>query len=101
MAIVQTRVLTAVGKDCRAIPNHNFDAGQTVGGVLWAWDAKTGKSLWSFQNPHGDLIEGPPMTYMYKGKQYVAEYMECPVGSGTQGKYQLCDNHDHVVVLGL
>jgi quinohemoprotein ethanol dehydrogenase len=74
-------------------------AGATVGGLLWAVDAKTGKVLWQFQNPHGDLIEGPPMTYMYKGKQYIAEYMECPVGTGTQGKYQLCSSHDHVVVL--
>jgi len=39
------------------------------------------------------------MTYMYNGKQYIAEYMECPVGTGTQGHYQLCSSHDHVVVL--
>ncbi len=76
-------------------------AGGTVGGTLWALDAKSGTTLWSFQNPHGDLVEGPPVTYMYKGKQYVAEFMMCPVGTGTQGKYTLCTSHDRLVVLAL
>jgi hypothetical protein len=41
------------------------------------------------------------MTYMYKGKQYVAQFMECPVGTGSQGHYQLCDSHDRLVVFSL
>jgi len=76
-------------------------SGGTVGGVLHAYDAKTGSELWKFQNPHGDLVEGPPMTFMYKGKQYVAEFMMCPVGTGTQGKYELCDSHDRLMVFSL
>jgi glucose dehydrogenase len=76
-------------------------SGAKVGGWLRAYDAKTGAQLWSFQNPHGDLVEGPPMTYMYKGKQYVAEYMMCPVGSGKQGQYDLCPSHDRLVVFTL
>ena len=77
------------------------NSGGTVGGQLWAVDPKTGRVIWSFQNPHGDLVEAPPMTYMYKGKQYIAEFMECPVGTGTQGKYTLCNSHDHLVVFSL
>jgi outer membrane protein assembly factor BamB len=77
------------------------NSGATVGGQLWAADPATGNILWSFQNPHGDLIESPPITYMYKGTQYIAEFMECPVGTGTQGKYQLCSSHDRLVVLSV
>jgi glucose dehydrogenase len=77
------------------------NAGAKVGGTLRAYDAATGNELWRFQNPHGDLVEGPPMTYMYKGKQYVAEFMMCPVGTGSQGPYQLCSSHDRLMVFSL
>src|SRR5262249_15365158 len=85
---------TGRNPDYTAIRN----AGGTVGGWIYAWDAKTGQQLWKFQNPHGDLIEAPPMTYMYKGKQYVAQFMECPVGTGSQGHYQPAASHDRLVV---
>ena len=42
------------------------------GGILYALDARTGKTLWSWQAP--DYIQGPPITYSVNGKQYVAIY---------------------------
>jgi glucose dehydrogenase len=50
------------------------------GGYIYAYDAKTGKELWSWQA--ADNIWAPPITYMVKGKQYVAEYTMGPVSSG-------------------
>jgi quinohemoprotein ethanol dehydrogenase len=73
--------------------------GINPGGYLTARDAKTGELLWEFQNPFADLIEGPPMTFMYKGKQYIAEYMMCPAVA--QGPFKACDSYGQVVVLGL
>lgn len=40
------------------------------GGTFAAADAKTGKTLWHF--PTGQAWKASPMTYMAKGKQYVA-----------------------------
>jgi quinohemoprotein ethanol dehydrogenase len=84
-------------------PDYTTLRGQGVnaGGQLKAYDARTGDLLWEFRNPYADLIEGPPMTYMYKGKQYIAEEMTCPVGTGSQGPFQLCDSRDRLVVLSL
>ena len=79
-------------------PDGPQTAGINPGGYIEARDAKTGDLLWSFQNPFADLIEGPPMTYMYNGKQYVAEFMMRPVGTGTQGPFQSGDSHDQPVV---
>jgi len=39
-------------------------------GLFKAYDAKTGKVLWSFQCGAG--VNAPPVTYMVDGKQYVA-----------------------------
>jgi len=55
-------------------------AGAPYGGHIYAYDAKTGKELWSWQAD--DYIYAPPMTYMVKGKQYVAEYVTGPPSSG-------------------
>jgi len=51
-----------------------------VGGTFYAYDAKTGKQLWSWQAP--DVIYSAPITYMVNGKQYVALMVNGPVGSG-------------------
>jgi alcohol dehydrogenase (cytochrome c) len=44
-------------------------------GIFYAYDAKTGKQLWSFTNPAGSTIRAAPITYMVNGKQYVAVMM--------------------------
>jgi glucose dehydrogenase len=41
-----------------------------TGGELFAYDAKTGKVLWSFIGP--GTIQGPPITYVSGGRQFVA-----------------------------
>jgi len=40
------------------------------GGTLYAYDAATGKQLWSYHNT--SLIEAPAITYEVNGVQYVA-----------------------------
>jgi quinohemoprotein ethanol dehydrogenase len=54
--------------------------GIPYGGYIYAYDAKTGKQLWSWQAE--DYIYAPPVTYMVKGKQYLAEYVTGPASSG-------------------
>ena len=44
------------------------------GGIVYALDAKSGKTLWSWQAP--EYINDPPMTYSIDGKQYVAIYVK-------------------------
>jgi hypothetical protein len=46
-----------------------------VPGIFYAYDAKTGKQLWSFTNNQGSTIHAPPATYMVNGKQYIAIMM--------------------------
>ena len=58
--------------------------GVAYGGYVYAYDAKTGNELWSWQNE--DDIQAPPITYMYKGKQYVAIYLEGKVATGQRDK---------------
>ena len=71
--------------------------GINPGGILYAADAKTGNIVWKIQNPYGDLIEAPPITYMYNGKQYIAEYFECPLT--TDGpNFPACSSHDQLMV---
>jgi quinohemoprotein ethanol dehydrogenase len=45
----------------------------TPGAQMDAYDADTGKLLWTWGIPNDTSIS-PPMTYMYKGKQYLASY---------------------------
>jgi glucose dehydrogenase len=58
---------------------HNVDAfsegSPPVAGVFYAYDAKTGKQLWSFTNPAGSTIRAAPITYTVNGKQYIAIMM--------------------------
>lgn len=44
--------------------------GQSNGGKVYAYNARTGKVLWSYQN--NSKIQAPPVTFMSHGKQYVA-----------------------------
>jgi len=54
------------------------DGSPIVPGVFYAYDAKSGKQLWSFTNNQGSKIVAAPITYMVKGKQYVAVMMTSP-----------------------
>ena len=65
----------------KLIGAHMYGAGvlSTAGGLIFAGspegsfvalDAKTGKELWHFNT--GNAIVASPMTYSFKGKQYVA-----------------------------
>jgi glucose dehydrogenase len=45
----------------------------TPGAQLDAFDAETGKIVWHWGIPNDTSIS-PPVTYMYKGKQYLASY---------------------------
>jgi quinohemoprotein ethanol dehydrogenase len=49
------------------------------GGYIYAYDAKNGKQLWSWQAP--DYIDGPPITYAINGKQYLAEVVMGPAST--------------------
>jgi len=55
-----------------------FDPTPPVAGEFSAYDAKTGKQLWSWLNNKGRSINGPPITYSVKGKQYVAVVVAGP-----------------------
>ena len=52
----------------------------SYGGYIYAYDAKSGKQLWSWQAP--GYIIAPSVTYMVNGKQYVTEYVEGPFSTG-------------------
>ncbi|MBO1358719.1 PQQ-binding-like beta-propeller repeat protein [Acetobacter sacchari] len=70
--------------------------GATTDNLIHAFDAKTGKELWSDVLPGGG--QATPMTYEYKGKQYVAimagghHFMQTPV-SDALVVYALPDAH--------
>jgi glucose dehydrogenase len=71
-------------------PVANLPAGAPPwGGFLYALDAKTGATLWSWQAP--DYINAPPMTYTVNGKQYIADYVMGPVptSAASTGKRDL------------
>ena len=50
---------------------------QPFGGSFYAYDAKTGKQLFSYQN--ASIIQAPPITYSVGGKQYIAVDMTASV----------------------
>jgi len=61
------------------IPTDRLGAGSTAGGLLFAGsdqgiftalDATTGRPLWHFNT--GQAITASPITYSFKGRQYVA-----------------------------
>jgi glucose dehydrogenase len=53
-------------------------------GTIYAYDAKSGKQLWSWQDKYGDQVAGPPATYMVGGKQYFVENVMAPPATGTR-----------------
>jgi glucose dehydrogenase len=62
-----------------AVPATTLQSrGLPIGGVIYAYDAKTGNKLWSWQSP--GAIYAPPITYMVKGKQYLAWYVTAANG---------------------
>jgi len=89
--------------------DHFSDGSPPVAGVFYAYNAKTGKELWSFKNNQGSTIRAAPMTFMVDGKQYVAIMMHSLInpnappgqarsftpGSPTQAPV------DHLTVFGL
>jgi quinohemoprotein ethanol dehydrogenase len=63
------------GVSSDSIPNLAA-AGKVHGGTFYAYNAKTGEQLWSWQAP--DEIHAPPITYSVNGKQYVSIYVMGP-----------------------
>jgi quinohemoprotein ethanol dehydrogenase len=63
-------VLTTAGGVAFVASRGQTDTTPTFGGTFYAYDAKSGKTLWSYQNE--SIIQAPPITYSVKGVQYVA-----------------------------
>ena len=61
-----------------------FLAGIAPGGVFVAFDATTGKVLWQWGALGGSFAKNG-ITYMYKGKQYVAVYHTMPSPTALPG----------------
>jgi hypothetical protein len=58
--------------------------GISPGGVFVAFDATTGNVLWQWGSPGANFV-GHPITYTYKGKQYVAIYHLVPGNTSLPG----------------
>jgi hypothetical protein len=54
-----------------------LDQGIAPGGTFLAFDATTGKIVWKWGTP-GVAFGAPAISYMYKGKQYIAIYHGIP-----------------------
>ncbi len=65
--------------------------------VLYAYDAKTGKQLWSWTNNLGSLIKSQAMTYMVGGKQYLTVMATSP----TVGNAATAPGTDHLTTFTL
>jgi glucose dehydrogenase len=61
-----------------------FNQGIAPGGTIDAFDATTGKLLWQWGTP-GAGFGSAPITYTYKGKQYVAVYHTMPNATALPG----------------
>jgi alcohol dehydrogenase (cytochrome c) len=70
--------------------------GSNKGKTLYAYDAKTGKQLWSYTGD--EYIAAPPIVYSVKGKEYIAVYTggQIPLLGGPAG-----DRHDTMLVFTL
>jgi glucose dehydrogenase len=68
-------------------------------GWLYAYDAKTGKQLWSWQAP--GYVHAPPITYMYHGKQYVAWYLGGPSADDPRHSSDVTGQGDQLTVFSL
>jgi outer membrane protein assembly factor BamB len=69
--------------------NDMAAAGIPYGGILYAFDARTGKTLWSYRSE--DILTAPPITWMTNGKQYIGWYLtgKAPTTPGASGKRDL------------
>jgi quinoprotein glucose dehydrogenase len=67
-----TKTLLFIGEGSDAIPGLPRDG---FGSKFRAYDKATGKVVWEFELPAG--ATGGPMTYMFKGKQYIV----VPIGA--------------------
>ncbi len=65
--------------------------------VLYAYDAKTGKQLWSWTNNEGSVMRAQAMTYMVGKKQYIAIMATAP-NVGANGT---APPTDHLTVFSL
>jgi glucose dehydrogenase len=63
-------VLSTAGGLVFTASRGQTDTTPGFGGTFYAYDAKTGKQLFSYKN--SSLIMAPPLTYSVNGKQYVA-----------------------------
>ncbi len=68
-----------------------------IPGVLFAFDARTGKQLWRWKNSEGSVIRAQAMTYMANGKQYIAVMATSP----NQGPNATTSPTDHLTVFSL
>jgi quinohemoprotein ethanol dehydrogenase len=66
-----------------------FDPPTPVAGEFTAYNAKTGKPLWSWLNNKGHSINAPPITYSVKGKQYVAVVVAGPDINAASATYSV------------
>jgi PQQ-dependent dehydrogenase (methanol/ethanol family) len=53
-------------------------------GSFMAYDAKTGKSLWTYTPPEGAIVNSAPAIYSVNGKEFVAWNVNLGAKSGTQ-----------------
>jgi glucose dehydrogenase len=65
--------------------------------VLYAYDAKSGKELWSWTNNLGSLMKSQAMTYMVGNKQYLTIMATSP----TQGAAATAPGTDHLTTFAL
>ena len=75
---------TAFGGRTDQTATQLFLAGYAPGGVLVAFDATTGKVLWQW-GTLGGSFGSAPITYTYKGKQYIAIYHTMPTATALPG----------------
>jgi hypothetical protein len=77
-------VFSAFGGRSDQTPTTLLSKGIAPGGVFVAFDATTGARLWQWGAP-GTGFTGHPITYSYKGKQYVAIYRRVPTSQTLPG----------------
>ena len=80
-----------------------FNLGISPGGALVAFDATTGKVLWQWGSLGGSLAKCAPITYTYKGKQYIAVYHSMPAPTALPGAagHLASDQREQMTVFSL
>jgi len=79
-----------------------FLEGIPSGGALVAFDATTGKVLWQW-GVLGGTFASAPITYTYKGKQYIAVYHSMPGPASLPGAagHLASDQREQMTVFSL